>query len=106
MFLSALFGCLDLSPSQGFLEVFLSKVFKDVGFAETEALGDATETWISQPENFDVDNIKFSNYKNHTTGKTAVWIYPHGGLLCSSETYQIEKSLSSEVFWARLTKGN
>ena len=87
VFLSTLFECLDLSPLPGFVDAFLPKVFRDAGFAETEALGDATETWIAQSENFDVNNITFSNYKNHTTGKTAVWIYPHGGLLCCSETY-------------------
>ena len=69
------------------MEAFLPQVFKDAGFVEAEALGDATETWISQSENFDVNNITFNNHKNHTTGKTAVWIYPHGGLLCCSETY-------------------
>ena len=87
VFLSTLFECLDLSPLPGFVEAFLPKVFKDAGFVEAEALGDATETWILQPENFDVNKITFSNYKNHTTGKTAVWIYPNGGLLCCSETY-------------------
>ncbi|KAL9977211.1 hypothetical protein ACROYT_G014590 [Oculina patagonica] len=75
------------SPLPGFLEAFRPKVFKDAGFADTEALGNATETWILQSENFDVNNITFSNYKNHTTRKTAIWIYPHGGLLSCSETY-------------------
>ena len=86
VFLSILFECFDLSPLPGFVEALLPKVLKDAGFAETEAMGDATETWISQSENFDVNNITFSNYKNHTTGKTAVWVYCHGGLLCCSET--------------------
>ena len=69
------------------MEALLQKVFNDAGFAETEAMGDATETWISHSENFNVNNILFSNYKNHTTGKAAVWFYPHGGLLCCSESY-------------------
>ena len=50
----------------------ISSKSKDAGFIEAESLGDATETWISQSENFDVNNVTFSNYKNHTTGKTAV----------------------------------
>ena len=33
---------------------------------KTEALGDATETWISQFENYEINNINFSSYKNHT----------------------------------------
>ncbi|XP_028518951.1 uncharacterized protein LOC110252056 [Exaiptasia diaphana] len=87
VFLSTLFDCLDLRPLPGFVQAFLPKVFEDAGFAETEVLGDATESWIAQSENFEVNNITFSNYKNHTTGKTPVWIYPHGGLLCCSDTY-------------------
>ena len=61
--------------------------FIGTGYADTEALVDTTETWISQSENFDINNITFSSYKNHTTGKTSVWIFPHGGLLQYNETY-------------------
>ena len=34
-----------------------------------------------------INNITFSSYKNQTTGKISVWIYPHGGLLHCSDTY-------------------
>jgi len=37
--------------------------------------------------NFDVNNITFSQYKNHTTGKTSVWITPYGSLLKCSDKY-------------------
>lgn len=88
VFLATLLESLDLSPLPGFVDSLLPTVFQhSAGFAETEVLGDATETWIGQSENFEVNNITFSNYKNHTTGKTSVWIYPHGGLMCCSDTY-------------------
>lgn len=59
----------------------------DAGYGETEALGHATETWIGQSENYDINNITFSSYENHTTGKTSVWIYPYGALLNFIETF-------------------
>lgn len=61
VFLSSLFDCLDLSPLLGFVQAFLPKVFEEAGFAETEVLGDATESWIAQSDNFEVNNITFSN---------------------------------------------
>ena len=70
----SLFECLELKPLPGFMEEFL-------GYADTEALGDATDTLIGQSEkseNFDINNITYSLYKNHTTGKISVWIFPHG----------------------------
>lgn len=87
VFLSTLFECLDLTPLPAFVEALMPKVFNDAGFAETEAMTDATETWSSQSENFDVNNITFSNYKEPHYCETAVWVYPHGGLLCCSETF-------------------
>ena len=86
VFLSTVFECLELKPSPGFVQAYLPQEFYDAGYGETEALGDATETWISQSENYDINNITFSSYKNHTTGKTSLWIYPHGGLLHCSDT--------------------
>lgn len=88
VFLATLFESLDLSPLPGFVDSLLPTVFRNSAcFSETEILGDATETWIGQSEDFEVNNITFSNYKNHTTGKTSVWIYPHGGLMSCSDTY-------------------
>ena len=87
VFLSSLFECLELKPLPGFVEEFLPKEFIEAGYAATEALGDATETWIGQSDNYDVNNITFSSYKNHTTVKTSIWIFPHGGLLHCSKTY-------------------
>lgn len=45
------------------------------------------ETKILASKNFDVNNITFSQYKNYTTGKTAVWITPQGSSLQCSDTY-------------------
>lgn len=87
IFLSTVFECLDLKPLPGFVQAYLPQEFYDTGYVETEALGDGTKTWTTQSENYDINNITFSSYKNHTTGKTSVWIYPHGGLLHCSDTY-------------------
>lgn len=87
VFLSSLFECLELKPLPGFVEEFLPREFIEAGYADTEVLVDAAETWISQSENFYINNITFSSYKNHTTGKTSVWIFSHGGLLQCNETY-------------------
>jgi len=81
VFLSSLFESLGLKPLPGFVEEFLPREFIEAGYEDTETLGDATETWIGQSENFDINNITFSSYKNHTTGKMSAWIFPHGGLL-------------------------
>ena len=40
-----------------------------------------------QSENYDLNNIIFSNYKNHTTGKICVWTAPSGFLLHYIEAY-------------------
>lgn len=71
VFLSSLFESLGLKPLPGFVEEFLPREFIEAGYEDTETLGDATETWIGQSENFDINNITFSSYKNHTTGKTS-----------------------------------
>ena len=87
VFLSTVFECLELKPLPGIVQAYLPQEFYDACHGETEALGDATETWINQSENYDIKNITFSSYKNHTTGKTSVWIYSHGGPLPCSDTY-------------------
>ena len=87
IFFSTVFECVELKPLPGFVQAYLLQEFYDVGYRDTEVLGDATETWISQSENYDINNITLSSYKNHTTRKTSIWIYPHGGLLHCSDTY-------------------
>lgn len=87
VFLVELFDSIDLAPLPGEIEAFIPTEFINAGFGDASCLGDCTETKISASENFDVNNITFSQYKNHTTGKTAVWITPHGTLLQCSATY-------------------
>lgn len=81
------FDSIDLKPLPGFVEAFLPKKFVDSGYAECGILGDNTETWVSQFKNYDINNLTFSHYKNHTTGKVSVWIYPHGALCKCSDAY-------------------
>ena len=87
VFLVAVFESIDLAPLPGELAANLPKDFNDAGFGDTSCMGDCTETQIAVSENFDVNNITFSQYKNHTTGKTSVWITPYGSLLKCSDTY-------------------
>lgn len=81
------FDRINLKPLPGFIVALLPKKFVDVGYSECGILGGNTETWISQFENFDINNLTFSHYKNHTTGKISVWIYPHGALCKCSDAY-------------------
>ena len=45
------------------------------------------QTWIAQSENFELNNLTFSHYKNHTTGKVSVRIFPHGALCKCSDAF-------------------
>ena len=111
VFLSTPFECLDLGPLPGFVEALMPKVFKDEGFAETEAEGDATETWSSQSENCNVNVTKHSATTRTTLlvrqqcGFTLMVVFSAAARLTQGQ-YQIETSLSSVGFWTRLTKGN
>ena len=87
VFLVEVFERVGLTPLPGETEAFIPTEFINAGFGDTSCLGDCTETNILASENFDVNNITFSQYKNHTTGKTAVWITPQGSLLQCSDTY-------------------
>ena len=110
VFLSTPFECLDLTLLPAFVEALMPKVFNNAGFAETEAMADATETWSSQSENFDVNNITFSNYKNHTTVRQqcrfTLTVVFSAAVRLSQGQYQIKTSLSTVEFWTRLRKGN
>ena len=61
----------NLKPLPGFIETFIPKVLVDAVYADCAILGDNTETWIAQSENFEQNNVTFSHYKNHTTGKVS-----------------------------------
>ena len=87
VFLSSVFQAIDMSPLPGFVDTFMPKQFVDAGYCDVARIGDATEIWISQSENYDLNNITFSNYKNHTTGKICVWTVPSGFLLHCTEAY-------------------
>ena len=80
VFLVVLFESIDLTPLPGELQAFLPKDFNDHVWATAESR-------IVASENFDINTITSSQYKNCTTGKTAVWIAPHGSLLHCSDTH-------------------
>ena len=87
VFLRCVLDEVNLKPLPGFTEAFLPRVFVDAGYADCGILGDNTETWIAQWENFELNNLTFSHYKNHTTGKVSVWIFPHGALCKCSDSF-------------------
>jgi hypothetical protein len=49
--------------------------------------GDEIEVWISESENFDINNITLSSYKNHTTGTICLWTLPPGFLLKCTDAF-------------------
>ena len=78
VFMSTIFESIDPTPLPGFWNDYMPKCFMESGYGDTALIGDATEIWISQSENFDINNITFSNYKKHTTGKICLWTLPPG----------------------------
>ena len=87
VFIRSVLDEVNLKPLPGFIDAFLAKVFIDSGYSDCGILGDNTETWIAQSENFELNNLTFSHYKNHTTGKVSVWIFPHGALCKCSDAF-------------------
>ena len=69
------------TPLPGETEAYIPSEFINARFGDTSCLGDCTETTILPSENFDVNNILFSQYKNHNTGKTVASITQHRSLL-------------------------
>ena len=100
VFIRCVLDEVDLKPLPGFIEACLPKVFVDAGYADCGILGDNTETWIAQSENFELNNLTFSHYKNHTTGKVSVWIFPHGALCKCSDAFP--GSISDEQLTAQI----
>ncbi|XP_022786975.1 uncharacterized protein LOC111327131 [Stylophora pistillata] len=87
VFLVEVFERIGLTRLPGEGEAFIPTEFINAGFEDTSCLDDCTETNILASEKFDANNITFSQYKNHTTGRTAVWVTPQGSLLQCSDTY-------------------
>ena len=87
IFLVAVFERIDLSPLPGELQAFVLKDFHDAGFGDTSCLGDCTETRIAAAENFDVNNVTFSQYKKSHYRQVVSVDHPHGSLLQCSDTY-------------------
>lgn len=86
----------NLKPLPEFIEAFLPRVFVDAGYADCGILGDNTETWIAQSENFGLNNVTCC-IKKITIGKVSVWIFPHGTLCKCSDAFpgsQMNKLLS------------
>ena len=93
VFLCCVLDEVNLKPLPGFIEAFLPRVFVDAGYADCGILGDNTETWIAQSEKFELKNVTFSHYKNHTTGKVSMVLYASVLMLFQDQS-QMNKLLS------------
>ena len=60
VFLSSVFQAIDMTPLPGLVNTFLPKQFVEAGYCDVALIGDATEIWISQSENYDLNNIGVS----------------------------------------------
>ena len=62
----------------------------------------------SQSENYNLNNITFSSYKNHTTGKIYVWTVPAGFLMHCIDAYpgSVSNSDQKHITLKRLTLFN
>ena len=100
VFIRCVLDEVDLKSLPGFIEACLPKVFVDAGYADCGILGDNTETWIAQSENFELNNLTFSQNKKQTTGKVSVWIFPHGALYKCSDAFP--GSISDEQLTAQI----
>ena len=61
----------------GFIEACLPNVFVDAGYADCGIVGDNTETWIAQSENFELTTSHSATIKSVAV---SVWIFPHCAL--------------------------
>lgn len=87
VFLSSIFEYIEMTPLPGFVEKYMPKDFVQAEYSDTAVIGDATVVWISPSENYDLNNITFSSYKNHTTGKICVWTVTAGFLIHCTDAY-------------------
>jgi len=102
------FDCIDPAPLPGFIKSFLPKKFVDAGYAECGILGDNTETWVSQFENFDTNNLKFSHYKIIRQEKSQfgffLMVHYASALMHILDQSQMRKLQNKLEFWIHVQK--
>ena len=64
----------------------MPKIFRDK-YPSTRVIIDATEIFIEQPSLPEIQQLTFSNYKNHNTYKGLIGISPSGAVVFMSDLY-------------------
>ena len=75
-----------LWPSRALTLSNMPKLFKDK-YPMTRVIIDATEIFVEQPHLTELQQLTFSNYKNHNTYKGLVGISPSGSVIFISDLF-------------------
>ena len=85
-FLFLQFKQIPLWPPKALIISHMPKVFKEK-YPSTRVIIDATEIFVQQPAIPELQQLTFSNYKNHNTYKGLVGISPSGAVILVSDLY-------------------
>lgn len=77
---------IPLWPPRALIHSCMPKTFKEK-YPSTRVIIDATEIFIEQPSLPELQQLTFSNYKNHNTYKGLVGISPSGAVIFVSDLY-------------------
>jgi len=80
------FKQISLWPPQEFIQAYMPKIFKQQ-YPTTRVIVDATELFIQQSSLPELQQLTFSNYKNHNTYKGLIGISPSGAVTFVSKLY-------------------
>jgi len=85
-FLFLKFKQIPIWPPRDFIRSHMPRQFKEK-YPTTRVIIDATEIFISQPRLPELQQMTFSNYKNHNTFKALVGISPSGAITFVSKLF-------------------
>ena len=85
-FLYLQFQQIPLWPCKEYVQSYMPAVFKDQ-YPSTRVILDATEIYIEQPRLPELQQMTFSNYKNHNTYKALIRISPSGAITFVSKLF-------------------
>ena len=77
---------IPLWPPQEYVRAHMPKLFKQ-RYPTTRVIIDATEVFIQQPSLPELQQLTFSNYKNHNTYKGIIGISPSGAVTFVSKLF-------------------
>ena len=88
---------IPLWPPQEYIRAHMRKLFKEQ-YSTTRVIVDATEVFIQQPSLPEIQQLTFSNYKNHNTYKGIIGISPSGAVIFVSKLFPGSTS-DKELTW-------